>query len=67
MKHPIYTMLVFLASGYLALANMRGWNWFQSTANRSALNSTSYRYRSSYQYRGDSTSYYTSGGSGFHK
>ena len=64
MKQPIYTTLVFLTSGYLALANMRGWNWFQSTANRSALNSTSYRYRSSYHSSGSGWSF---GGSGFHK
>jgi hypothetical protein len=64
MKHPIYTLLVFFASGYLALANMRGWNWFQSSANRNALNNTSYRYRSSYHSSGSGWSF---GGSGFHK
>ncbi len=45
MKHPIYTALSILAFGYLATANMRGWSFFQSAANRSALNSTAYRYR----------------------
>ncbi|MBL9130968.1 MAG: hypothetical protein JNG86_07205 [Verrucomicrobiaceae bacterium] len=34
-----------LSCGYLALANTRGWNYFASSALRSSLNNTSYRYR----------------------
>lgn len=45
MRHPIYTVLGILSCAYLATANMRGWSLFQSTANRSALHSTAYRYR----------------------
>ena len=45
MRHPIYTLLGILSCAYLATANMRGWSLFQSTANRSALHSTAYRYR----------------------
>jgi len=61
MKHPFYTAVAFLSCAYLATANLNGWSLIQSTASRSALNSTSYRYRPSF------TS--SSGGSGwsFHK
>jgi hypothetical protein len=45
MRHPIYTILGFLACAYLTTANMRGWSFFQSAANRSALTNTAYRYR----------------------
>ena len=61
MKHPIYTTVALLSCAYLGMANMNGWGLFQNSVNRSALNSTSYRYRPSF------TS--SSGGSGwsFHK
>ncbi|MGV3662618.1 MAG: hypothetical protein ACO1TE_20715 [Prosthecobacter sp.] len=47
MKHPIYTLLTLLSCGYLIAANAMGWSFLQSSANRSAYQSTSYRYRSS--------------------
>lgn len=45
MKHPVYTVITLLSCAYLLAANLRGWNFFQSSANRSSLTSTSYRYR----------------------
>lgn len=45
MKHPLYTVFSLLACTYLFTANTRGWSFFQSNANRSALASTAYRYR----------------------
>lgn len=47
MKHPIYTALGLMACAFLATSNARGWSFWQSSANRSALNSTAYRYRPS--------------------
>lgn len=47
MKHPIYTTMTLLSCAYLVMANMSGWALFQSSANRSNLSSTSYRYRPS--------------------
>lgn len=47
MKHPIYTTMTLLSCAYLVMANMSGWALIQSSANRSSLNSTSYRYRPS--------------------
>ncbi len=47
MKHPIYTVVTLVSFAYLIMANMSGWALFQSSANRSNLNSTSYRYRPS--------------------
>lgn len=46
MKHPIYTLLALLSCGYLIGSNAMGWSFLQSSANRSAYHSTSYRYRS---------------------
>jgi hypothetical protein len=65
MKHPIYTALAILSCSYLTLANTRGWNFLQSSANRSALSSTSYRYRPAINT--SSGGGWFSGGSGFHK
>jgi hypothetical protein len=48
MKHPIYTVVTLLSCAYLVMANMSGWALFQSSANRSNLSSTSYRYRPSF-------------------
>ena len=48
MKHPIYTIVTMLSCAYLVLANMSGWTLFPGSANRSNLNSTSYRYRPSF-------------------
>lgn len=45
MKHPVYTTLSLMACAYLSLANVRGWSFWQGSANRSAMNSTAYRYR----------------------
>lgn len=48
MKNPIYTVIALMACGYLFAANLRGWSFLQSSANRSAFQSTSYRYRPSF-------------------
>ena len=45
MKTPFYSALAIASCLYLGLANLRGWNYFTSSANRSAFFSTSYRYR----------------------
>ncbi|MBK8095291.1 MAG: hypothetical protein IPK32_25790 [Verrucomicrobiaceae bacterium] len=63
MKHPIYNTLSILACGYLALANTRGWSILQSSSNRSAIHSTSYRYRPAISSSSGGWSF----GSGFHK
>ncbi len=63
MKHPFYLMLALLSCGYLFAANTRGFNLFQSSANRSAFRSTSYRYLPAV---GSSGGGWFSGG-GFHK
>jgi hypothetical protein len=34
-----------LACGWLVTSNLRGWSLIQSTANRSSLTNTAYRYR----------------------
>lgn len=47
MKHPIYTALGLMTCAFLATSNARGWSFLQSSANRSAFNSTAYRYRPS--------------------
>ncbi|MCX6855098.1 MAG: hypothetical protein NTV80_09350 [Verrucomicrobia bacterium] len=64
MKNPIYTTLALLACVYLGTSNLRGWSLFQNGLNRSTLNSTSYRYRPSFN-SGSSGSGWFSGG--FHK
>jgi hypothetical protein len=64
MKNPVYTTLALLACVYLGTANLRGWSLFQTGMNRSSLNSTSYRYRPSFNSSGGSG--WFSGG-GFHK
>lgn len=48
MKHPLYTLLALFACGYLITSNAVGWSFLQSRANRSAFQSTSYRYRPSF-------------------
>jgi hypothetical protein len=64
MKHPIYTTVALISCAYLGMANLNGWSFIQSSASRSMLHSTSYRYRPSFSS--------SSGGSGwsfggFHK
>lgn len=57
MNHPIYATVTLLSCAYLVMSNMGGWNLFPSSANRSNLHSTSYRYRPSFSS--------SSGGSGW--
>jgi hypothetical protein len=47
MKSPFYTIFGILACGWLVTSNLRGWSLIQSTANRSSLTNTAYRYRPS--------------------
>lgn len=63
MKNPFYNAIALLSCGYLLAANARGWSFWQSSANRAALQSTSYRYRPA---MGGGGSGWFSGG-GFHK
>jgi hypothetical protein len=72
MKTPFYSALAIASCLYLGLANLRGWNYFTSSANRSAFSSTSYRYRpatntSSGSGSGSSGGWFSGGGGGFHK
>lgn len=66
MKHPFYTVFAIGSCLYLGLANLRGWNYFTSSANRSAFTSTSYRYRPAINTSSGSSGGWFSGG-GFHK
>ncbi len=66
MKNPIYTILAILACSYLGLSNLRGWNFFTSSANRSSFSNTSYRYRPAINTSSGSSGGWFSGG-GFHK
>lgn len=65
MKNPFYNAIALLCCGWLLAANTRGWSFWQSSANRSALHSTSYRYRPAIS-TGSSGGGWFSGG-GFHK
>jgi hypothetical protein len=47
MKSPFYILFSMLAFGWLVMSNLRGWSLIQSSANRSSLTNTSYRYRPS--------------------
>ena len=68
MKHPLYTIFAIASCAYLGLANLRGWNYFTSSANRSAFSSTSYRYRPAINTSsGSSGGWFSGGGGGFHK
>lgn len=67
MKHPFYTVFAIGSCLYLGLANLRGWNYFTSSANRSAFTSTSYRYRPAINTSSGSSGGWFSGGGGFHK
>ena len=66
MKNPFYTVFAIASCLYLGLANLRGWNYFTSSANRSAFSSTSYRYRRAINISSSSSGGWFSGG-GFHK
>lgn len=66
MKNPFYTVFAIASCLYLVLANLRGWNYFTSSANRSAFTSTSYRYRPAINTSSGSSGGWFSGG-GFHK
>jgi len=66
MKHPLYTVFAIASCLYLGLANLRGWSFFTSSANRSAFSSTSYRYRPAINTSSGSSGGWFSGG-GFHK
>lgn len=66
MKHPLYMIFSIASCCYLGLANLRGWNYFHSSANRSALTNTSYRYRPAINTSSGSGGWF-SGGGGFHK
>jgi hypothetical protein len=64
MKNPIYTTLSLISCAYLLLANTRGWNFMQSSTNRSSYTNTSYRYRPAiHTSSGSGWSF----GGGFHK
>jgi hypothetical protein len=65
MKNPFYTLLALMACGYLVTSNLRGWSLFQPGLNRSAFNSTSYRYRPSFNSSSGGGRGWFSGG--FHK
>ncbi len=67
MKHPFYSAFAIVSCLYLGLANLRGWNYFASSANRSAFSSTSYRYRPAINTSSGSSGGWFSGGGGFHK
>jgi len=68
MKTPFYSALAIASCLYLGLANLRGWNYFTSSANRSAFSSTSYRYRPAINTSsGSSGGWFSGGGGGFHK
>jgi hypothetical protein len=68
MKTPFYSALAIASCLYLGLANLRGWNYFTSSANRSAFSSTSYRYRpATNTSSGSSGGWFSGGGGGFHK
>jgi hypothetical protein len=70
MKTPFYSALAIASCLYLGLANLRGWNYFTSSANRSAFSSTSYRYRpatNTSSGSGSSGGWFSGGGGGFHK
>jgi len=68
MKTPFYSAFAIASCLYLGLANLRGWNYFTSSANRSAFSSTSYRYRSAINTSsGSSGGWFSGGGGGFHK
>jgi hypothetical protein len=67
MKTPFYSALAIASCLYLGLANLRGWNYFTSSANRSAFSSTSYRYRPAINTSSGSSGGWFSGGGGFHK
>ncbi|MES2593723.1 MAG: hypothetical protein V4662_00215 [Verrucomicrobiota bacterium] len=60
MRNPIYTIVALMSCGYLAMANINGWALLGAGLSRSALNSTSYRYRPSHASSGWSFG-------GFHK
>jgi hypothetical protein len=68
MKTPFYSAFAIASCLYLGLANLRGWNYFTSSANRSAFSSTSYRYRPAINTSsGSSGGWFSGGGGGFHK
>ncbi|MFM2165654.1 MAG: hypothetical protein RIS79_25 [Verrucomicrobiota bacterium] len=67
MKNPFYTVFAIASCLYLGLANLRGWNYFTSSANRSAFSSTSYRYRPAIHTSSGSSGGWFSSGGGFHK
>jgi hypothetical protein len=68
MKTPFYSAFAIASCLYLGLANLRGWNFFTSSANRSAFSSTSYRYRPAINTSsGSSGGWFSGGGGGFHK
>ena len=67
MKHPRYTVFAIASCLYLGLANLRGWNFFTSTANRNSFSSTSYRYRPAINTSSSGSSGGWFSGGGFHK
>ncbi|MBX7208184.1 MAG: hypothetical protein K1X78_07735 [Verrucomicrobiaceae bacterium] len=64
MRHPIYTTIGIIACAYLALANLRGWSFYQSSVNRAAFSNTAYRYRPAFNTSGGSGGGWSFGGGG---